>query len=99
VKPYAVEVSFTMIVMAEDESHAHEVAEDWADDAWRDDASKAFNVDGVVSSDADLLRHGWDGYCLPYGGDGESNLKQILASQEPEPARDDKTIDMFEATP
>lgn len=100
-KPYAVEVSFTMIVMAEDETEAYEVAEEWADEAWGDTSSgcKDFHVAGLVHNDADLKRHQWDGACLPYGGDGESRLSDILANLEPEPERDTKTMDMFEAKP
>jgi hypothetical protein len=94
-KPYAVEISFTMIVMAEDEDDAIEAAEDFADDAWRDDASKDFNVYGPVRTEGELAKHGWDGECPPYNGDGETRLKDILASMEPEPQRDTRTIDMF----
>ncbi|MFM0141800.1 hypothetical protein [Paraburkholderia sp. RL18-085-BIA-A] len=94
-KPYAVEVSFTMIVMAGSEEGAQDVAEDYGHDAFRDDASKRFDVIGVVRTDAELIRHGWDGECLPYGGDGEAGLKTILAGMTPEPERDTRTVDMF----
>jgi hypothetical protein len=97
-KPYAVEVSFTMIVMAEDEDDAYAVAEEWADEAWGDTSSgsKDFHVDGLVRNDADLKRYKWDGQCLPYGGDGGIRLSDILAALDAEPERDTKTIDMFE---
>ena len=92
-KPYAVEVSFTMIVMAEDENEAYTVAFDEADDAWRDTSDKDHTVLGPVRSEDDLKRHGWDGQCIPYGGDGETRISDILAELQPD--RDDKTIDMF----
>lgn len=94
-KPYAVEVSFTMIVMAEDEDDAIDVAEGNADDAWRDDGSKDFVVSGPIRSVEELSRHGWSGECLPYGGDSDANLRDILDAIEPEPERDTRTIDMF----
>jgi hypothetical protein len=94
-KPYAVEVSFTMIVLAEDENEAYTVAFDEADDAWRDTSDKDHTVLGPVRSEDDLKRHGWDGQCVPYGGDRNTRLKDILASIEVEPERDTRTIDMF----
>lgn len=94
-KPYAVEVSFTMIVMADSEIEAYGVAEEESDDAWRDTYEKDHTVLGLVRSDDDLKRHGWCGDSIPYGGDGESTLKAILAELPVEVERDTKTIDMF----
>jgi hypothetical protein len=94
-KPYAVEVSFTMIVMAEDESDAYASAMDSANEAWRDTYDHDYDVLGPVRNEDDLKRHGWSGDSIPYGGDGETYLKTILASIEAEPDRDAKTIDMF----
>jgi hypothetical protein len=93
VKPYAVEVSFTMIVMAADEADAYSIAISEDDDAWHDTYEKDHTVLGEVMSEADLKRYKWDGQCIPYGGDGDTRLSDILA--EPQPDRDDKTIDMF----
>jgi len=94
-KPYAAEVSFTMIVMAENENDAEEIAISEADDAWRDVPEKDYWATGPIRTEADLNLHGWDGHSIPYGGDGETRLSDILAAIEPEPERDDRTIDMF----
>jgi hypothetical protein len=94
VKPYAVEVSFTMIVMAESDAHAESIAQSDAYEAWGDSPAIDYMSQGEVASMAELCRHGWDGACLPYGGDGETRLSDILAV-EPEPERDTRTIDMF----
>ena len=94
-KPYAVEVSFTMIVMAENDDEAYTVAFDESDDAWRDTYAKDHTVLGLVRSEDELKRHGWDGMCIPYGGDGDARLKDIFAEIEAEPERDTRTIDMF----
>lgn len=94
-KPYAVEVGFTMIVMAEDEDGAHEVAQDNADDEWRHGQTD-FAVCGVVRSVDDLSRYGWDGDSIPYGGEGDTCLRTILTELPPVVERDTRTIDMFE---
>lgn len=93
-KPYAVEVSFTMIVMAADEGDASSIAISEDEDAWRDTYDKNHIVVGEIKTEADLKYHKWDGQCIPYGGDGNTRLKDILAA-EPEPERDTRTIDMF----
>ena len=94
-KPFAVEVAFTMIVMADDANEAYTVAFDNADEAWRDTYDKDHTVLGEIRTEEDLKRHGWDGQCIPYGGDGNTRLRDILASLTVEPERDTRTIDMF----
>lgn len=79
-KPYAVEVSFTMIVMADDEEHAEIIADNEAREAWYDTSHKDFKVHGQVLTEDDLRRHKWDGFCIPYGGDGNTRLSEILAN-------------------
>jgi hypothetical protein len=49
-----------------------------------------------MKTEADLKRYKWDGQCIPYGGDGNTRLSDILAALEPEPERDTRTIDMFQ---
>lgn len=95
-KPFAVEVSFTMIVMAEDETDAYRAALNDASEAWSETYDQDYRVLGEIKTEADLKRHKWDGQCIPYGGDGNTRLSDILASIEPEPERDTRTIDMFE---
>lgn len=96
-KPYAVIVSFNMIVMAEDEPDAYQRARENASEAWGDTHDPKFEVCEDMKTEADLKRYKWDGQCIPCGGDGEARLSDILAAVEPEPERDDKTVDMFEA--
>jgi hypothetical protein len=94
-KPYAVVVSFNMIVMAEDDADAYHCARENASEAWGDTYDPKFEVCEDMKTEADLKRYKWDGQCIPYGGDGNTRLSDILAAVEAEPTRDDKTIDMF----
>lgn len=94
-KPYAVEVSFTMIVMAEDEGDAYQCARECGSEAWGDTYDPKFEVCEDMKTEADLKRYKWDGQCIPYGGDGNTRLSDILAAIEQEPERDTRTIDMF----
>ncbi|MDR5824728.1 hypothetical protein [Caballeronia sp. LZ043] len=99
-KPYSVEISIVTVVMASDEDHAIDVAKHTAGEALRD--LSAYDYDygtpREIKTDEHLARVGWDKACLPYGGDGRTTLKDILAEiqGEPLPERDTKTIDMFE---
>ncbi len=69
----------TLVVIADDEGHAWDVARDNA----RTASSDAFetpqiHVTGEVRS-VESLPAGWDGECVPYGGDGNTRLQEILA--------------------
>ena len=78
---YNVEVSVrcTMVVQADDAEHAFDVARnDWREGVSDSDASPTVIVTGDVRSEAHL-REGWDGMCLPYGGDGNTRIKDLLA--------------------
>lgn len=81
-KFYRVEFTMTAIVQAEDEGDAYSVA----DDAWRDIRSGSdpcISIGDEVRSLAELT-DGWDGMCLPYGGDGNTRLQDLLpAAGEP----------------
>ena len=77
-KPYMVEIRAYAVVMAEDEAHAHLVAESYKRDIMGDEYNPYIDVDGEVAS-VDALSHGWDGECIPYGGDGNTRLREILA--------------------
>jgi hypothetical protein len=92
-KPYAVEVSFTMIVMAEHEAHAQIIADSKYREAVHDEPNPDLDVSGPIT-DVSQLTGGWTGNCVPYGGDGETELADIIAALPP--PRDTKTIDMFE---
>ncbi|MEX3933333.1 hypothetical protein AB4Y32_16270 [Paraburkholderia phymatum] len=94
-KPYAVEVSFTMIVMADNEVDAQEVAEDNSHEAWRDTFDQKHCVLGPVTDERQLNAHGWSLNDIPWGGDGETSLRTILAELPPVVEQDTRTIDMF----
>ncbi|WP_454751653.1 hypothetical protein [Cupriavidus necator] len=92
-KLFTVEISVTAVVMAESEMEAYSVAAYEAREIWSD-AEPDIGVHGEVQS-LDRLPEEWDGMSLPYGGDGETRLKDLLP--ETEPVRDTRTIDMFES--
>lgn len=94
-KPYFVTLEVTAVVMAEDADHAYDVARMERRDICSDVDTSIF-VGSQVTSEAELLAHGWNGDELPYGGDGRSRLRDILAALEALQERDTKTIDMFE---
>lgn len=77
---FKVQVSFEIdvVVQAEDEDHAHEVAkENWAE--MQDECSggpDVFVVGEIKSLEA--LPADWDGRCLPYGGDGRTRIWELL---------------------
>ncbi|MGD9671683.1 MAG: hypothetical protein AB7U75_21995 [Hyphomicrobiaceae bacterium] len=74
---YMVEITTYAVVMADDESHAHSVADDFKREICSDDWNPRIEVDGAVVKVEDL-RHGWDGECIPYGGDGNTTLAALL---------------------
>ncbi|SCU75565.1 hypothetical protein CNECB9_2370139 [Cupriavidus necator] len=93
-KLFTVEISVTAVVMAESEMEAYSVAISELSDIMRD-SEPDIDVHGEIKA-LDRLPADWDPMCLPYGGDGETRLKDLL--QETEPVRDARTIDMFEQT-
>lgn len=76
-KPYMVEITTYGVVMAEDEVHAHQVADSYKREIFGDDWNPRIEVDGAVVKVEDLA-HGWDGECIPYGGDGNTKLADLL---------------------
>lgn len=77
-KPYPVEFQFTMIVMAEDEVHAADVASSEKNNGWHDTSEPEMYVFGEVKKVSSLAAYGWDGECIPYGGDGYAPLKDLI---------------------
>lgn len=75
----SVSVQTTMVVVADDISHARQVAQAEYRQAFDDDGYGKVEIDvtGAVNSAQDL-RDGWDARCLPYGGDGNARLKDLL---------------------
>lgn len=95
-KPYLVTLEYNAVVMAESPIDAYSVASREASEIVRDgeaDVSTGYELTSVDQ----LTVHGWDGMCLPYGGDGKTRLKDIFAALDALPTRDTKTVDMFDA--
>lgn len=92
-KPYTVELSVTAIVMAESDIDAHTAAIDYARDIWNE-IDPDVDVHGEIKS-IDRLPADWTPDSLPYGGDGETQLKDLVPAEEVTP--DTQTIDMFAA--
>ena len=69
----------TMVVVADDDDHAYEVAQENYKEAFSDSGeSPSIAVEGEVSN-VSQLRDGWDSRCVPYGGDGNARLGELLA--------------------
>jgi predicted oxidoreductase (fatty acid repression mutant protein) len=84
-KPYAITLSVVAVVMADDESHARQVAENERREIFGDAYGKVLQFSDAteVKTLAELTRVHYDGVCLPYGGDGETRLQDILAGVAP----------------
>ena len=79
---YSLELTMTthVVVVADDEAHAYDVAEQNAKRAFDDDiATPRISLNAEVRN-ASNLKHGWDGDCLPYGGDGKTKISALLAA-------------------
>lgn len=70
----------TMVVQADDKDRAYDVALcNWRDGISDSDARPTVIVTGDVRREAHL-RGGWDGHCIPYGGDGHTQIKDLLTT-------------------
>ena len=78
-KAYMVEITTHAVVMADDEAHAYAVAETYKRDALHDDLDPRIEIEGEVAH-VEQLGHGWDGECIPYGGDGNTRLSALLTT-------------------
>lgn len=69
-----------VVVIADDEEQARFVAKDNAKQAFSDDLDcpPEVSVFGEVTN-VTQLRDGWDGACVPYGGDGNTRIGELLA--------------------
>ena len=76
-KIFEVRIEMYAVVAADDESHAHEVARRNASSILSDDGAPYIDVIGEAKTLQDL-GHGWNGDCLPYGGDGKTTLSKLL---------------------
>jgi regulator of protease activity HflC (stomatin/prohibitin superfamily) len=80
VKAYAVSLTVMAVIMAEDAAHARQVTENEKREIFGEAYGKALQISQAfeVRTVAELTQLGWDGMCLPYGGDGNTRLKDIL---------------------
>lgn len=79
-KPYMVKITVNAVVMAEDESHAHEVTKDELRDIFRYAYRPLIDVQCAVTSE-DNLNGGWDMECIPYGGDGNTRIGDLIGGE------------------
>jgi len=72
---YTVKVRFDFVVIADDEASAKEKAKVYAEQAFAD------TPDIYISTDVEygVSAKGWDGLCIPYGGDGSTTTADIKA--------------------
>jgi hypothetical protein len=85
-KFYAVEVRTIAIVQVEDNENyidAEMVAEGEVSDIISDAKYNSIDFDslGEIKTLKDLVPHGWDGKCLPYNGDGNTRLEDLLPAE------------------
>ncbi len=77
---YNVRASFevTMVVVADDEDDAYRVAREEAREAIDDERPEPqIDLRGEVTGEQHL-RDGWCADCVPYGGDGNTRLRDLL---------------------
>lgn len=80
-KPYFVELTVTAVVMAEDADHAWEVADSERRDIFNDTGNVDIYVGSEVTSERNL-RDGWDLQCIPYGGDGNTRIGELIGKEK-----------------
>ena len=81
-KIFEVRIAMYAVVAADNENHAYEVARRNASSILSDDGAPYIDVISEAKTLQDLA-HGWNGDCLPYGGDGETTLSKLLKSNAP----------------
>jgi len=76
-KLYTIEITSIAVIAAEDEACALEIASNIRDQIFFDDANPRIESNGENKT-LDDLSHGWDGECIPYGGDGNTRIKDLM---------------------
>lgn len=81
-KPFLVEYTVYAVVMAEDDTHAHQIADSKYRDVFYDMGSPdGMFVRGEIKTQADLDGN-WDLDCIPYNGDGNTRISEYLKNKE-----------------
>ncbi len=87
-------MKITSVVMAESVIDALGVAESKSSEIFSDGELTAQDATELNSLEQlKRLDHEWDEMCIPYNGDGNTRLKDLLP--ETDPLKDNKTMDMF----
>ena len=73
-KLYTVTVSFDYVVLADDVGDAIDVGRGYIKDALSDMSVHDIDIDAKFGVSA----YGWDGMCIPYGGDGNTRTSDYL---------------------
>lgn len=79
-KLWFVELTATAVVIADDESSAYIADRSNERDIFRDMSDPHIQVMREVESNADLV-DGWDNDCVPYGGDRNTRIGELLAAE------------------
>lgn len=75
-KLYEVHLTITAVILADSESHAMILAERNSSTIVRDYDLSAEHAREIKSLDD--LTEMWDGECIPYGGDNDTKIKDLL---------------------
>lgn len=82
-KLFAVEISSIVIVHAEDDKDALMIAEDQVRDICRDTYEFEYsNLGSEIKTVKELRTYGWEKECLPYGGENNQTIEEILNEKE-----------------
>ena len=76
-KLWTVEIKSVAVIVADSADEAADVAAQEASEILSDDFYPRIEVCGEVRALYDLP-DGWNGQCIPYGGDGNSELFELL---------------------
>lgn len=76
-KFYETTITITAVVQADNATDAYLVTRDQMREIFRDIDHPDITVGNRIGSVKDLPKE-WDGMCLPYGGDGNTRLKDLL---------------------
>lgn len=74
---WKVELRTEAIIEADGEDHAREIARELERDILSDTDDMEIDVVGEVTQLVQLP-YPWDGECIPYGGDDDTRLKDLL---------------------
>ena len=76
-KLYTVTVSFDYVVVADDVGDAIDIGRGYIKDALSDMSVHDVDIDAKFGVSA----YGWDGDCIPYGGDGNTRTSEYKRKQ------------------